>query len=419
MVDDAIALGVKQATLNVNLGSILDPDGRADSYKWECDGRTFFFRRNTVDAIPVKTLSDAGIQVTLILINYETSDPRLNVRLRHPRADLTSPNHMVAFNTATRDGVDTLRACAEFLADRFSGEKTPSGRVVAYVVGNEVNSYRYWYDLGPAPMETVAAEYAKALRVVHAAVRKTSATRGSTRRSTTSGRARSTPTASSPAAASRSSTASPASAGSAGISTGRSPTTPTPRTCSTRARGSTDRPRRRRTRRGSRTRTSSNSPPTSAARKCSTAAGPGGSSSPSRASTPPTPPKANSGRRPASATPTPAPAARRDRRVRPPPPRRLPLRERPVLRPLVAEVRHDRHAGKQEAPVRGLPPGGHAGVGKGLRVRAADGGRAVVGGAASAGEIGEGAFGCSTCHGTDFARRAGTARRPSAATASR
>ncbi len=82
---------------------------------------------------------------------------------------------MVAFNTATQEGINQLRAAAEFLADRFSGQKTPNGRVTAYIVGNEVNSYRYWYSLGPVTMEVVAAEYFKALRVVHAAVRKTSA----------------------------------------------------------------------------------------------------------------------------------------------------------------------------------------------------------------------------------------------------
>lgn len=175
MVDDAIALGVKQATLNVNLAQIVDADEKPDSYRWDVDGKPCFFRRAMVDAIPVKPLSDAGIQVTLILLNYQSADPRIDLRLRHPLAQINSPNHVVAFNTASPEGIAQLRACAEFLADHFSGQQTPHGRVVAYIVGNEINSYYYWYNLGPAPMEFVAAEYSRALRIVHAAIRKTSA----------------------------------------------------------------------------------------------------------------------------------------------------------------------------------------------------------------------------------------------------
>ncbi len=85
MVDDAIALGVKQATLNVDLNQIVDLEELPDSYRWKVDGKTYCFGRKAIDGIPVKALSDAGIQVMLILLNHQSADPQLDLRLRHPR----------------------------------------------------------------------------------------------------------------------------------------------------------------------------------------------------------------------------------------------------------------------------------------------------------------------------------------------
>src|SRR5687768_13171000 len=67
MLDDGIALGIKHATLNVSLGTLIDLERRPENPAWEVDGQRFSFHRSALDHIPVKPLSDAGVNVYLIL----------------------------------------------------------------------------------------------------------------------------------------------------------------------------------------------------------------------------------------------------------------------------------------------------------------------------------------------------------------
>ena len=49
MTDDAIALGIKHAAINVDLASLIDPAGAPDSLAWPMDGTEFHFRRPLVE----------------------------------------------------------------------------------------------------------------------------------------------------------------------------------------------------------------------------------------------------------------------------------------------------------------------------------------------------------------------------------
>ncbi len=171
MVDDALALGVKQAALNVSLTSLIDLEGKPDSLRYRMHGHEFAFHRAAVESIPVKPLSDAGAQVTLILLCTTTDDPRLS-RIVRPAAAKQAPYGITGFNVSDPDGRHYFQACVGMLAERFSRRDERFGRVAGYIVGNEVNSHAEWYNIGPAPMAKVAREYLLAVRLAHAAVRK-------------------------------------------------------------------------------------------------------------------------------------------------------------------------------------------------------------------------------------------------------
>ena len=173
MVDDALALGIKHAALNVSITSLIDLDEHADSFHWQSDGRTFFFSRGSVESIPVLPLSRAGMRVYLILLSTVTNDARLS-RIVRPAAAREAPNGITGFNVADPEGRRYFEACVEFLADRFSGRDARYGRVDGYIVGNELNSHYEWYNIGPATTGQVAREYLEAMRIAHAAVRRSS-----------------------------------------------------------------------------------------------------------------------------------------------------------------------------------------------------------------------------------------------------
>ena len=174
MIDDALALGIKHAALNVGLTSLIDLDGHADSFRWQSDGRTFYFSRPAVESIPVLSLSRAGVRVYLILLSTVTADTRLS-RIVRPAAAREAPNGITGFNVSDPEGERYFEACLEFLADRFSRKDAYFGRVSGYIIGNEPQRHYDWYNVGPRRPSQVAAEYLHAVRIAHAAVRRSSA----------------------------------------------------------------------------------------------------------------------------------------------------------------------------------------------------------------------------------------------------
>ena len=170
MVDDALALGIKQAALNVSLTSLIDLERNPDSLVYRMDGRDYRFQRGAVESIPVKPLSDHGVQVYLILLATTTSDPQLS-RIMRPAEAKAAPNGITGFNVSDPKGARHFQACLGLLSERFSRPDQRFGRVVGYIVGNEVNSHAEWYNIGPAPMAKVARDYLRAIRLAHSAVR--------------------------------------------------------------------------------------------------------------------------------------------------------------------------------------------------------------------------------------------------------
>lgn len=178
MIDDALALGIKHAALNVNLSSLLQLTNTPESLAWTNSyGNCFYFHASHVRALDkqVKTLSDSNVVVSLIILAYESSNPELNKVLLHPRYDHKAPNHLGAFNTVTPEGIRSFNSCMEFLVDRYSRADRRYGRAVNFIMGNEVNSHWFWYNMGPASMEEVADAYLRAVRIAHTAIRKYSA----------------------------------------------------------------------------------------------------------------------------------------------------------------------------------------------------------------------------------------------------
>jgi len=172
MVDDAIALGIQHAALNVDLPSLFDPVLLPDSYVWFSNGLEFRFRKNAVDAIPVKPLSDAGSSVSLILLAYASGKSDRDAVWLHPGYHPQAPNRLGAFNTSTHDGMVSYLATIEFLADRFSQPDARHGRVSHFIVGNEVTAHWHWANMGDVPADLFIADYLRTVRLTQSASRK-------------------------------------------------------------------------------------------------------------------------------------------------------------------------------------------------------------------------------------------------------
>jgi hypothetical protein len=172
MVDDALALGIDHAALNVDLPALMDRGEASDSFTWVMDGRTYRFRRGAVEGIPVKELSDRGVSVSLILLAYASGQEARDRVWLHPGYDRRAPNRLGAFNLKTEEGAGWYRATLEFLADRFSQPDARHGRAGHFIVGNEVTAHWHWANMGEVPADVFIRDYERMVRVADASVRK-------------------------------------------------------------------------------------------------------------------------------------------------------------------------------------------------------------------------------------------------------
>lgn len=176
MVDDAIALGVKHAAINVNLSQLVDPSRTSGELSWHSGGKTFHFKARALRNLDrqIKPLSDRGVIVNLIILAYATGNVEVDRLMLHPKFDSAAPNRLGAFNCSTEEGREWFVATLEFLAERWSRPDRVYGRAVGFIIGNEVNTHWWWSNRGKATFAEFAADYLRTVRFAHRAIRRQS-----------------------------------------------------------------------------------------------------------------------------------------------------------------------------------------------------------------------------------------------------
>ncbi|GBF76918.1 hypothetical protein PA598K_05432 [Paenibacillus sp. 598K] len=170
MVDDAQKLGISHAALNVSLNEMF-LDGPTGAIPFVLDGTTYYFSQDYIHTMDrdIKTLSDDDVTVSLILIMYNRPGT-INAKLLHP--DYTGQGIVAAINTTNAEGIRYWKAAMEFIASRYTRADEAYGRAVNFIVGNEVNSQRDWYDMGSKTLEDFVEQYVRAFRITETAVKK-------------------------------------------------------------------------------------------------------------------------------------------------------------------------------------------------------------------------------------------------------
>lgn len=77
MIDDALALGIHHAGVNVNITGLADPEKRPGNPKRVVDGYEFSFHESYLGHLDsqIKPLSDQGLLVYLVVIVYPSTTP--------------------------------------------------------------------------------------------------------------------------------------------------------------------------------------------------------------------------------------------------------------------------------------------------------------------------------------------------------
>lgn len=165
MLSDAFELGVKHAIVNFNLDQIL---GEGIDYTYE--GKTYHFNKNAIATYDttVSTFSNKSMQVTAVVVNSWNNTHK---ELMYPNVVKNNTAIYYGFNAKTKEGVETTRAIASFLAERYSGDNYNYGRVSNWVIGNEINNNENWNYMGPMDVEKYSKEFARSFRVFYTAIK--------------------------------------------------------------------------------------------------------------------------------------------------------------------------------------------------------------------------------------------------------
>lgn len=158
-------LGVKHAAYNIPLSRILGQTSN-DYYPtvyYTYNGKSYAFNGQIIAEYDYifTNLTNRGITTTAIVLNDISSHPELI----HPKARSGGHAPYYAFNAADESGTETIAAIASFLASRYSG--TGHGRVMNWVIGNEINARSEWNHIEHMSTPDYVDEYARAFRIFY------------------------------------------------------------------------------------------------------------------------------------------------------------------------------------------------------------------------------------------------------------
>lgn len=158
-------LGVKHAAYNIPLSRILGQTSNANypTVYYTYNGRNYAFNGQIIAEYDYifTSLTNRGITTTAIVLNDISSHPELI----HPKARSGGHAPYYAFNAADESGTETIAAIASFLASRYSG--TGHGKVMNWVIGNEINARSEWNHIEHMSTPDYVDEYARAFRIFY------------------------------------------------------------------------------------------------------------------------------------------------------------------------------------------------------------------------------------------------------------
>lgn len=172
MLTDAEDLGVKHAAVNICLDTFIATGGsknKSTSYAYRYQGKTYWFTKWACREVDrqVEKLSESNVVISGILLLRNQFGGSVLIA---PKARGAGKSYY-GFNTMDQKGVDTLAALMSFLGERYMNTAKKNGRIVNWIVGNEVNDYGTYNYLGKLGYQEYVEAYTRSFRVVSTALR--------------------------------------------------------------------------------------------------------------------------------------------------------------------------------------------------------------------------------------------------------
>lgn len=172
MLADAEDLRIRHAAINICLNRFPATSARKNSrssYAYTYQGKKYWFLKSACKEIDtqVQELTRMGAVVSGILLLQDSGAGRTLIA---PGARGTG-KAFYGLNTMNKEGVETLAALMSFLGERYMKSSKANGRIVNWIVGNEVNNFNVYNYLGRLSFDDYVSAYARSFRVVSTALR--------------------------------------------------------------------------------------------------------------------------------------------------------------------------------------------------------------------------------------------------------
>ena len=175
MPEDSQELNVQNGLINIVLSDVIAGPGSqnsAASIPFQYNGKTYWFDRGAVSSYDSQLSAlkaNKAVMSAVLLMQYRSdlSD------LIYPSARTGGASHaFYAWNYEDKSARETLSACLTFLAKRYSAKNGQYGRIVNWIVGNEVNAYDFYNYAGNISFSRYVQVYAGQFRLTYNAVRR-------------------------------------------------------------------------------------------------------------------------------------------------------------------------------------------------------------------------------------------------------
>lgn len=171
MLNDAKDLGVKHVAYNIPLNLIIAAPGETNyrsSVDYEYNGETYWFRKGMIAAYDslFRNLENQDIVVSAIVLLGWRDDLTYLIT---PSGREMGHNYY-NFNTSSKKARKQLEATFSFLAERYASG-AQNGKVVNWIIGNEVNSFDAWNYAGTKSLSKYTQLYADSFRLAYNAMK--------------------------------------------------------------------------------------------------------------------------------------------------------------------------------------------------------------------------------------------------------
>ena len=176
---DGVRMGVQHAAVNIPMDRLLTMTNHgSQSIIHYYKNQPYYFDKAFLATLDqsISSYTNNNVLIYAILLMYpnnllDADSP--NRYIKHP--DGSEEANIDAVNLTDQRGVDYYGAIVSFLAERYNGDNPSCGRVVGYIVGNEITDQRVWHDMGDKSLAEFTRQYEWQLRMTNTLVKKASA----------------------------------------------------------------------------------------------------------------------------------------------------------------------------------------------------------------------------------------------------